>query len=84
MRFKEALKFALLNGKNSTDIRQRISNRLWGKSSKVTQDVNVSNLVRGKTVSFKENYIVSVCEETGVSPNFLFGYNEETKTFQHE
>lgn len=84
MRIKEALKFALLNGKNSTIIRQKISDRIWGKSSKETQEVNVSNLVRGKTKKFDSNMVETICQETGVSPDFLFGYDKETKTFSYE
>lgn len=84
MRIKQALKFALLNGKDSTSVRQKIADRIWGNSSKESKEVNISNLVRGKTVNFKESHIVAICEEAGVSPDFLFGYNKETKSFNFE
>jgi len=84
MRIKEALKYGLLNGLDSTVIRQKISARIWSKSSEVTREVNVSNLVRGQTNKKIDNLVIVVCEETGVSPDFLFGYDKETKTFSHE
>jgi hypothetical protein len=84
MRIKEALKYGLLNGLDSTVIRQKIAARLWSKSSEVTREVNVSNLVRGQTNKKIDNLVTTICEETGVSPDFLFGYDMETKTFSHE
>lgn len=83
MRIKQALKFALLDGKDSTKIRKRIADRIWGDSKPKTKEVNTSSLVSGKTMKY-DPVVIAICEETGVSPNFLFGYDSETKTFNNE
>lgn len=82
MQLQEALQFAILFGNKSKQVKKRISARMWPNSSEKTREVNVSNLFRGDTKTYSEETIKILSEEMGVSPNFIFNYNEKTKTFE--
>lgn len=54
-----------------------IGDALWPDSVQTTRDVNVSNLTTGKTKTLRPEWIVRICEITGVNPNFLFGWKQK-------
>jgi hypothetical protein len=84
MQFREALQFAILSGNKAKQIKGKIAAILWPNGTAKSGEISMTNLIGGKTKLFSKKTIVVFCEKTGVSPNFLYNYNEETKTFNHE
>ena len=83
MNFKGSLAIAALNGKDIQQVRKRISERIWPESTEETQKQNVSNLLTGKKKNYSMLVIIVISEETGATPNFIFGYDEKTNAFIH-
>lgn len=70
LRIKESLRYALLIGRDVTQM--GLAERIWPDSKKETQKVNVSNLVRGETKKITPETVNIICNYTGVDANFLF------------
>lgn len=52
-----------------------LAKKIWPESETKTQQVSISKLVNGKTRRIEMDWVKIICEETGVSPDFLFGYS---------
>jgi len=70
LRIREALKYALLSGKNIS--RMDLARAIFPDSKRETQEVNITNLLTGKTKRPNPEWIPIICELTGVDANFLF------------
>jgi hypothetical protein len=74
IRLNEAIAYAKLNGK--TVVKKDLAARLFPESTTECQQVKLTNLVRGRTQRVAPEWVDIICEETGVTPNFLFGYEQ--------
>lgn len=80
LRIAEAL--AVYNAKNEnkeSGVKTQIylASKIWPDSNVKTQKVMISRLSCGKLKFVSASVIKIICEETGTSPNFLFGYSEK-------
>lgn len=73
MRIEQAIARAKDSGNKV--LKKEIAARLWPDSTEVGQMVNMTRLCAGKTRIVPE-WVNIICEMTGVTPNFLFGYSE--------
>lgn len=74
IKINEALQFSKKNGKEIQ--KKDLAKKLWPDSAPLTQEVNMSNLISGKTKTIKPEWIEIICEETGVSANELLGIKQ--------
>lgn len=74
LRVNEAIAFAKLNGK--TVLKKDLAARMFPGIAKGCQQVKFTNIIRGKTKRFAPEWVDIICDETGVTPNFLFGYEQ--------
>ena len=72
LRIKEAVARAQRNGKKV--LLKDIASRRWADSSEQARQVNMSNLVTGRTKSIDEDQMQTICEMCDCTPNFLYGY----------
>ncbi|NQU54074.1 MAG: hypothetical protein HQ522_16215 [Bacteroidetes bacterium] len=70
IRVNEAFAQAEAKGKKIKKI--QLAEKLWPGSSRDTQQMNISNLLNGKTKRVDIQWIPIICEELGCTPNFLF------------
>jgi len=77
LRVNEAIARAQTNGKNVN--KKVIAALLWPDSKESTQQVNMTFLSNGRTSSIKFEWITILCRELDCTPNYLFGFNEETE-----
>lgn len=75
LRIDEALAYAKRNGKNI--LKKEIASELWEGSEATSAYINFNRLCSGKTQKVSISVINKICKITGVSPNFLFGYDEK-------
>lgn len=75
LRVNEAIARAQTNGKSLS--KKSIAALLWPDSSEKTQQVNMSSLVNGRTLTIRPEWVLILCNELECSPNYLFGFNEE-------
>lgn len=74
LRINEAV--LAFNSKNEGGISLlHLAKKIWPESETKTQQVSISKLVNGKTRRIEMDWVKIICEETGVSPDFLFGYS---------
>ncbi|MFZ4705563.1 MAG: hypothetical protein ACOYMF_06090 [Bacteroidales bacterium] len=71
LRIQEAFTYALEHGIRV--YQKDVATTLWSDSSAKTAETNMSNLVTGATKRVELEWIVKICEATGVDANFLFG-----------
>lgn len=71
LRIESALARAKELGRNVT--KKQLSAALWPERNEATQQVNMSKLCNGKTATIKPDWVVTICNVTGVDANFLFG-----------
>ena len=57
--------------KEQMEKRAAIGKALWPQSAPLAQDINLSNLVKGRTKKISCEDILSICAILGVSPNVL-------------
>ena len=50
----------------------KLAKLLWPESNRQTQQVNASNLLNGKTKTFKIEWIEIICRELGITYNEFF------------
>lgn len=72
IRINEALAFARLNGKKI--MKKELAAKLFPNSTTACQQVCFTKICNGNMKRFDPAWVDIICEETGVSPNFLFGY----------
>lgn len=54
-----------------------LAKKIWPEASENAQRVNISKLTTGKTKRVEMDWVKIICEETGKSPDFLFGYSNK-------
>jgi len=74
LHIEEALAYAALKGKKI--LKKDLYPKLYPDANEQTAQVNFSNLLSGRTERIKIEWVVIICQECGVSPNFLFGYGK--------
>lgn len=74
LRVKEAIARSEANGKKV--YKKDIAARLFDGVSESAQQVNMTNLLNGKTQRIKPEWIVIICEMCGCTANYLFGMED--------
>lgn len=72
LRINEAIGRAQTNGINV--LKKDIASRIWHDSKESTQQVNMTNLCKGRTRKINPEWVIIICEMCGCTPNYLFGY----------
>lgn len=75
LRIEEAISRAKRNGKKV--LKKDIAAKLWPDSVESAQQVNMTKLCSGKTLSIKPEWVLTVCEMTGCTADYLFGIENE-------
>lgn len=55
---------------------QDIGKQLWPETDVETAGIRFSYLCTGRTKRITQDDVLKICELTGVTPNFIFGYEE--------
>jgi hypothetical protein len=74
IRLNEAIAYAKMNGKEV--VKKQLAAKLFPDSTPESQQVNLSYLASGRTKRVTPELIDIICDECGVTPNFLFGYEQ--------
>ena len=74
IKIKEAIGFAVSRGNMLTSV--ELSAKLWPESKPEARRTMYYNLMHGKTKRIEVDLIPKICQHTGVTPNFLFGWEE--------
>jgi len=74
-RIEEAIARAKANGKKI--LKKDISAKLWPDSNEAAQQVNMTKLCTGKTERIAPDWVVTICDMTGVTADFLFGLTND-------
>lgn len=80
LRVNEAIARAQTNGKKTN--RKMVAALLWPDSKEGTQQVNMTYLCNGKTLTIRLEWIEVLCRELDCTPNYLFGFNEENESHE--
>jgi len=75
MRIEQAIARAKEQGNKVT--KKEIAARLWPDSVPSAQQVNMTALCSGRTARVNPEWVVIICEMTGVSADFLLGISNE-------
>lgn len=75
MRIEQAIARAKEQGKKV--LKKDIAARLWPDSSEAGQQVNMTALCSGKTTKINPDWVTIICEMTGCTADFLFGFSNE-------
>lgn len=67
----EAIAFAVANGKRIN--KTILADKLWPGSDQRCKRANISHLSTGKTSRISRKMVLIICEECGVTADFLFG-----------
>lgn len=73
-KLKEAIARSEANGKKV--FKKDIAARLFEGVSESAQQVNMTNLLNGKTQRIKPEWVGIICEMCGCDANFLFGMED--------
>lgn len=73
LRVNEAIARAQTNGKKVK--KKDIAAELWKGSTETAQQVNMTNLCNGSTKQIRPEWVLTICEMCGCTPNYLFGYD---------
>lgn len=71
LKINEALAYATAHGRKIN--KEELAAKLFPEASKMTQYYNIQHLISGRTKRVKPETVVTICKETGVSADFLFG-----------
>lgn len=74
LRVKEAIARSEANGKKV--YKKDIAARLFDGVSESAQQVNMTNLLNGKTQRIKPEWVVIICEMCGCTADYLFGMED--------
>lgn len=74
LRVKEAIARSEANGKKV--YKKDIASRLFDGVSESAQQVNMTNLLNGKTQRIKPEWVVIICEMCGCTADYLFGMED--------
>lgn len=75
LRVNEAIARSQTNGKEVS--KKTTAALLWPSSTEGTQQVNMSSLCNGRTITIRLEWITILCDHLDCTPNYLFGFNEE-------
>lgn len=75
LRINEAIALAESRGKKI--YKKDLAKKIWPNSRPEAQTVNMTNLATGVTHKVNPDWVVTICKETGVSADFLFGLKED-------
>lgn len=54
--------------------KKELAAKLWPDSTESAQQVSMTKLCAGRKKLINPDWVVIICRECGVTPNFLFGY----------
>lgn len=74
LRINEAIARANTNGKKV--LKKDVAARLWQGSTATAQQVNMTALCNGSTKQIRPEWVITICEMCGCTPNYLFGHEE--------
>lgn len=74
IRLREAFEYANKNGKNIT--KAYLAGKMFTYTSKESAYVRFNSLERGSTTTIDRKTVNIICQHTGVTPNFLFGWDD--------
>ena len=74
-RIEEAI--ARAKAKGNKVMKKDIAARLWPDSDASAQQVNMTKLCNGRTQAVKPEWVVVICEMTGCTADFLFGFTND-------
>ena len=75
IRIEQAIARAKEQGKKVK--KKDIAARLWPDSTEAGQQVNMTALCSGSTTRINPDWVNIICDMTGCTPDFLFGYSNE-------
>lgn len=73
-RIEEAIARAKSQGNKV--LKKDIAARLWPDSVESAQQVSMTKLCAGKTAAIRPEWVVTICEMTGCTADYLFGLTE--------
>lgn len=74
LRVNEAIARAQTNGKKI--LKKDVAAELWKGRTVAAQQVNMTALCNGTTKQIRPEWVMTICEMCGCTPNYLFGYEE--------
>lgn len=74
LKINEALAYATANGKKIN--KGELAAKLFPEASKACQYQKLQHLLSGRTLRIKPETVVIICQETGVSADYLFGLKQ--------
>lgn len=75
MRIEQAIARAKEQGNKV--LKKDIAAKLWPDSTEAAQQVNMTRLCNGGTTKIDEDWVSIICQMTGCTPNFLFGFSND-------
>lgn len=75
LRIEEAIARSKANGKKV--LKKDIAARLWPDSVESAQQVNMTKLCNGRTTGVRPEWVITICEMTGCTADYLFGLSNE-------
>lgn len=58
-------------------LKKDIAAKLWPDSVESAQQVNMTKLCNGRTAAVRPEWVVTICEMTGCTADFLFGLTND-------
>lgn len=74
LKIKEALAYAVAMGKNIDKV--ELAAKIFPEATKENQYMKMANLIAGRVKRVKPETVVIICQECGVSADFLFGLKQ--------
>lgn len=75
LRIEEAIARAKTRGIQLT--KKQIAEKLFPAAQHSAQQVNMTNLINGRTTRIKPEWVIIICKMCGCSADFLFGLKNE-------
>ena len=76
-KISERLRLAIAKSENKVEFKKELAANLWPNANELSRGVNVSRLINGRQKQFTLEQIETICKTLNVTPNYLFGYEEE-------
>lgn len=75
IKIEEAIARAKESGRRV--LKKDIAARIWPDGTPEARQVNMTKLLKGRTLRIEPEWVKIICEMTGVSADFLFGMSNE-------
>ena len=75
LKLKEAIARSEMNGKKI--MKKEIAARLWATSNKQTRQVNMTNLLNGRTKKINFEWVIIICTMLDCTADYLFGLQKD-------